>query len=214
MQDQSCLCLKRSITPQPQTPAPPASRRKATRFYLEVIWKEHMKSCSSDSVSITFRRHLQIFSSWACLWFLVQSIYCILQLLGDGGFYTGTGRRTHTSEKWVPWSANLTNWRICLWEDYPWDTLRAAAVHFQVMLAVLAKPAWGGWFSNWSLDWNYLEGLLNHRLLSSTLSFCFCGNVRSNKLPGDINAAGPGITLFSFFFLQQEFPYIVLFIYF
>ena len=43
------------------------------------------------------------------------------------------------------------------------------------------------WVSTFSLHWNHLEGLLNHRLLGSTQS--------PNKFPGDTDAVGPRTTL-------------------
>ena len=95
--------------------------------HTHTIWKEHIKSCSSDSVSRTLRWHLQIFNSWACLWLLVQNIYCIQQVLRSGGFYTGTGRHTCTAKKWLPWWANLTHWRPAfgrLTPEMPWGQLQ------------------------------------------------------------------------------------------
>lgn len=116
----------------------------------------------------------------------------------DGKLYTGTGRRTCIAQKWVPWSANLTSSRIASGKITPevlWG--QPHTVHFQVMLALLAKPTWveglvlklelglespGGLMKTWTIELH-------------PQSFCFSGNLHSDRFPGDVHAAGPGITL-------------------
>lgn len=116
----------------------------------------------------------------------------------DGKLYTGTGRHTCIAQKWVPWSANLTSSRIASGKITPevlWG--QPHTVHFQVMLALLAKPTWveglvlklelglespGGLMKTWTIELH-------------PQSFCFSGNLHSDRFPGDVHAAGPGITL-------------------
>lgn len=163
------------------------------------MWKDHIKSCSSDShsMSVTFRWHLQIFNSWVCLWLLVQSIlypsaaWMVNYILEPVGVHVLHRSEFLGQQIWpAQESASGKITPEVLWGQ-------PHTVHFQVMLALLAKPTWveglvlklelglespGGLMKTWTIELH-------------PQSFCFSGNLHSDRFPGDVHAAGPGITL-------------------